>query len=342
MTVIVSDGALSEYFYKIFSKSKAGPFWSAFLQETLWYMARQIKIGGESMAIFEGAGVAIVTPFREDGSVNYEKFAELLEDQIQGGTDAIIVCGTTGEASTLSHEEHLSVIKFCAETVNGRIPVIAGTGSNCTETAVYLSTEAEKYGVDGLLLVTPYYNKATQNGLFEHFKQVADSVKLPIILYNVPSRTGCNILPQTAVRLCNEVSNIVAIKEASGNISQIAKLASLAQGNIDIYSGNDDQIVPILSLGGKGVISVLSNVAPRQTHEICAKFFAGDVVGSTREQLRAIELCDALFCEVNPIPVKAALNLMGKEVGSLRRPLSDMEEANVEKLRIAMKNYGIL
>ena len=342
MTVIVSDGALSEYFYKIFSKSKAGPFWSAFLQETLWYMARQIKIGGESMAIFEGAGVAIVTPFREDGSVNYEKFAELLEDQIQGGTDAIIVCGTTGEASTLSHEEHLSVIKFCAETVNGRIPVIAGTGSNCTETAVYLSTEAEKYGVDGLLLVTPYYNKATQNGLFEHFKQVADSVKLPIILYNVPSRTGCNILPQTAVRLCNEVSNIVAIKEASGNISQIAKLASLAQGNIDIYSGNDDQIVPILSLGGKGVISVLSNVAPRQTHEICAKFFAGDVEGSAREQLRAIELCDALFCEVNPIPVKAALNLMGKEVGSLRRPLSDMEEANVEKLRAAMKNYGIL
>ena len=342
MTVIVSDGALSEYFYKIFSKSKAGPFWSAFLQETLWYMARQIKIGGESMAIFEGAGVAIVTPFREDGSVNYEKFAELLEDQIQGGTDAIIVCGTTGEASTLSHEEHLSVINFCAETVNGRIPVIAGTGSNCTETAVYLSTEAEKYGVDGLLLVTPYYNKATQNGLFEHFKQVADSVKLPIILYNVPSRTGCNILPQTAVRLCNEVSNIVAIKEASGNISQIAKLASLAQGNIDIYSGNDDQIVPILSLGGKGVISVLSNVAPRQTHEICAKFFAGDVVGSAREQLRAIELCDALFCEVNPIPVKAALNLMGKEVGSLRRPLSDMEEANVEKLRAAMKNYGIL
>lgn len=294
------------------------------------------------MAIFEGAGVAIVTPFHEDGSVNYEKFAELLEDQIQGGTDAIIVCGTTGEASTLSHEEHLSVIKFCTETVNGRVPVIAGTGSNCTETAVYLSTEAEKYGVDGLLLVTPYYNKATQNGLFAHFKQVADCVKLPIILYNVPSRTGCNILPQTAARLCSEVSNIVAIKEASGNISQIAKLASLAQGKIDIYSGNDDQIVPILSLGGKGVISVLSNVAPRQTHEICAKFFAGDVEGSCKEQLRAIELYDALFCEVNPIPVKAALNLMGKEVGSLRRPLSDMEEVNVEKLRVAMKNYGIL
>lgn len=294
------------------------------------------------MAIFKGAGVAIITPFHEDGSVNYEKFAELVEFQIENGTDAIIVCGTTGEASTLTHEEHLDVIKFCVETVNGRIPVVAGTGSNCTETAVYLSTEAEKYGVDGLLTVTPYYNKATQNGLYEHFKQIADSVKLPIILYNVPSRTGCNILPQTAVRICSEVSNIVGIKEASGNISQVAKLASLAQGKIDIYSGNDDMIVPLLSLGGKGVISVLSNVAPRQTHEICSKFFEGDVEGSCKEQLRAIELCDALFCEVNPIPVKAALNLMGKEVGSLRRPLTDMEPANVERLRGVMKEYGIL
>ena len=296
------------------------------------------------MSIFKGAGVAIVTPFHEDGSVNYEKFAELIEFQIQNGTDAIIVCGTTGESSTLTHEEHLDVIKFCAQKVNKRVPVVAGTGSNCTSTAVYLSTEAEKFGVDGLLLVTPYYNKATQNGLFEHFKKVADSVKLPIILYNVPSRTGCNILPQTAVRLCTEVSNIVGIKEASGNISQVAKLASLAQGkvDIDIYSGNDDQIVPILSLGGKGVISVLSNVAPRQTHEICAKYFEGDVAGSCSEQLRAIELYDALFCEVNPIPVKEALNLMGKEVGPTRMPLSKMEDANVEKLRIAMKNYGIL
>lgn len=296
------------------------------------------------MSIFKGAGVAIVTPFHEDGSVNYEKFAELIEFQIQNGTDAIIVCGTTGESSTLTHEEHLDVIKFCAQKVNKRVPVVAGTGSNCTSTAVYLSTEAEKYGVDGLLLVTPYYNKATQNGLFEHFKKVADSVKLPIILYNVPSRTGCNIMPQTAVRLCTEVSNIVGIKEASGNISQVAKLASLAQGkvDIDIYSGNDDQIVPIMSLGGKGVISVLSNVAPRQTHEICAKFFEGDIVGSYNEQLRAIELFDALFCEVNPIPVKEALNLMGKEVGPTRMPLSKMEEANVEKLRSAMKNYGIL
>lgn len=294
------------------------------------------------MAIFEGAGVAIVTPFHKDGSVNYEKFGELLEFQIANGTDAIIVCGTTGESSTLSHEEHLEVIKYCVDTVKGRIPVVAGTGSNCTDTAVYLSKEAEKYGADGLLLVTPYYNKATQKGLFEHYKQIADSVKLPIILYNVPSRTGCNILPQTAVKLCEEVSNIVGIKEASGNISQIAKLAALAQGKVDIYSGNDDQIVPILSLGGKGVISVLSNVAPKQTHDICAKFFEGDIEGSCKEQLRAIELYEALFCEVNPIPVKAALNLMGKEAGSLRRPLCDMEEANVERLRIAMKNYGLL
>ncbi len=294
------------------------------------------------MAIFKGAGVAIVTPFHEDGSVNFEKFAELVEFQIQNGTDAIIVCGTTGESSTLTHEEHLEVIKFCAETVKGRVPVIAGTGSNCTETAVYLSTEAEKFGVDGLLLVTPYYNKATQKGLFEHYKRIADSVKIPIILYNVPSRTGCNILPQTVVKLCSEVHNIVGIKEACGSISQITKLAALAQGKIDIYSGNDDQIVPILSLGGKGVISVLSNVAPKQTHDICAKFFEGDVEGSCKEQLRAIELCDALFSEVNPIPVKTALEMMGKCKSTLRRPLCEMEEANVEKLRAAVKNYGIL
>ncbi len=294
------------------------------------------------MAIFKGAGVAIVTPFHEDGSINYEKFAQLIEDQIAGGTDAIIVCGTTGEASTLTHEEHLDLIRFCAEKVNGRVPVVAGTGSNCTKTAVYLSTEAEKYGVDGLLLVTPYYNKATQNGLYEHFKTVADSVKLPIILYNVPGRTGCNIMPETVVRLCTDVSNIVAIKEASGNIGQVVKLMALANGKVDLYSGNDDQVVPLMSLGGKGVISVLSNVAPRQMHDICQKFFDGDVEGSMKEQLRAIELCNALFCEVNPIPVKTALNLMGKEVGPLHMPLSKMEPANVEKLKSAMLNYGIL
>ncbi len=294
------------------------------------------------MAIFKGAGVAIVTPFHEDGSINYEKFAQLIEDQIAGGTDAIIVCGTTGEASTLTHEEHLDLIRFCAEKVNGRVPVVAGTGSNCTKTAVYLSTEAEKYGVDGLLLVTPYYNKATQNGLYEHFKTVADSVNLQIILYNVPGRTGCNIMPETVVRLCTDVSNIVAIKEASGNIGQVVKLMALANGKVDLYSGNDDQVVPLMSLGGKGVISVLSNVAPRQMHDICQKFFDGDIEGSMKEQLRAIELCNALFCEVNPIPVKTALNLMGKEVGPLHMPLSKMEPANVEKLKAAMLNYGIL
>lgn len=294
------------------------------------------------MAIFTGAGVAIVTPFHENGEVNYEKFAALIEFQIENGTDAIIVCGTTGEASTLSHEEHLDVIKYCVEKVAGRVPVIAGTGSNCTETAIYLSQEAEKYGVDGLLLVTPYYNKATQNGLYEHFKMIADSVKVPIILYNVPGRTGCNLAPATVVRLCKDVENVVAVKEASGNISQVAKLMSLADGCVDLYSGNDDQIVPILSLGGKGVISVLSNVAPKQTHDICAKYFEGDVAGSCKEQLRAIELCDALFCEVNPIPVKKALNLMGMEAGPMRRPLSEMEPENAAKLEKAMKNYGIL
>jgi 4-hydroxy-tetrahydrodipicolinate synthase len=294
------------------------------------------------MAIFKGAGVAIVTPFHEDGSVNYEAFAQLVEEQIAGGTDAIIVCGTTGEASTLTHEEHLDVIRYCVEKVNGRIPVIAGTGSNCTETAVYLSTEAEKYGADALLLVTPYYNKATQKGLYEHFKTVADSVKLPIILYNVPGRTGCNIQPQTAVKLCTEVENIVGIKEASGNISQVTKLMSLANGKVDLYSGNDDQIVPLLALGGKGVISVLSNVAPRQTHEICQKFFDGDVEGSAQAQLDAIDLCDALFCEVNPIPIKTALNMMGKNVGPLRMPLCEMEPQNAERLRKALQDYGVL
>lgn len=294
------------------------------------------------MAVFTGAGVAIVTPFKDNGEVDYEKFAEMVEYQIENGTDAIIVCGTTGESSTLTHEEHLDVIRCCVEKVNGRIPVIAGTGSNCTDTAIYLSTEAEKYGVDGLLLVTPYYNKATQKGLYQHFKAVADSVKIPVILYNVPSRTGCNIAPETVVKLCTEVENIVGVKEASGNLSQIVKLMSLADGKVDLYSGNDDQITPLLALGGKGVISVLSNVAPRQTHEICAKFFAGDVAGSCAEQLRAIPLCNALFCEVNPIPVKKALNLQGRGAGILRMPLCEMEEENAVKLEKAMKDYGIL
>ncbi|GFI47489.1 4-hydroxy-tetrahydrodipicolinate synthase [Lachnospiraceae bacterium] len=294
------------------------------------------------MAVFTGAGVAIVTPFKANGEVNYEKFGELVEDQIAGGTDAVIVCGTTGESSTLTHEEHLEVIRYCIEKVAGRIPVVAGTGSNCTETAVYLSREAEKYGADALLLVTPYYNKATQKGLYKHYKTIADAVKIPCIIYNVPSRTGCNVAPETVAALCKDVENIVGVKEASGNIAQIAKLMSLSDGKVDLYSGNDDQILPLLALGGKGVISVTSNVAPRQTHDICAKFFAGDVAGSCAEQLRMIPLCNALFSEVNPIPVKKALNLMGKEVGSLRSPLTDMEEANAAKLEAAMKEYGIL
>ena len=294
------------------------------------------------MAIFTGAGIAIVTPMKANGEVHFEKFGELIDWQIENGTDAIIVCGTTGEASTLTHEEHLDTIKYCVERVNGRVPVVAGTGSNCTDTAIYLSTEAEKYGVDGLLLVSPYYNKATQNGLYEHFKAIADSVKIPVILYNVPSRTGCNILPETVVRLCKDVDNILGVKEASGDISQVAKLAALSKGCVDIYSGNDDQIVPIMSLGGVGVISVLSNVAPRQTHEICQKYLDGDVEGSRRMQLEALDLCNALFCEVNPIPVKKALNLMGKEAGVLRRPLTEMEEKNAVRLENAMKAYGIL
>ncbi len=293
------------------------------------------------MALFKGAGVAIVTPFHQDGSVNYERFAELLEYQIANGTDAIIVCGTTGESSTLSHEEHLDVIRYCVKQVNGRIPVIGGTGSNCTETAVYLSQEAEKAGVDGLLVVSPYYNKATQNGLYYHYKTIADSVSLPMILYNVPSRTGTNIAPETVVRLCSDVENIVGVKEASGNISQVAKLMSLADGCVELYSGNDDQVVPLLALGGLGVISVLSNVAPRQTHDMCARFFEGDLAGSLKIQLDAIPLVDALFCEVNPIPVKMALKLQGRDEGVLRMPLSEMEPANVERLEKAMKEFGI-
>lgn len=294
------------------------------------------------MAIFKGAGVAIVTPFKENGDVNFEKFAEQIEYQIKNGTDAIIVCGTTGEAATQTHEEHLATVKFCVEQVKHRIPVIAGTGSNCTETAIYLSTEAEKYGVDGLLVVTPYYNKATQKGLIEHFTMIANAVKIPMILYNVPSRTGVTIQPQTVVTLCHNVSNIVGVKDATGNISEVAKLMSLAGDSIDLYSGNDDQIVPLLSLGGKGVISVLSNVAPQQTHDICAKFFAGDVAGSRKAQLAAIPLIDALFCEVNPIPVKKALNLMGMEAGPMRRPLTELEPEHVAYLEKAMKDYGIL
>ena len=294
------------------------------------------------MAIFEGAGVALVTPFKENGEVNYEKLEEIVEEQIAGGTDSIIVCGTTGEASTMSHEEHLDVVGYVCKVTGKRIPVIAGTGSNCTETAVYLSAEAQRRGADGLLLVSPYYNKATQNGLKGHFKAVADAVKIPILLYNIPGRTGVTILPQTIADLCKNVENIVGVKEASGNFSAIATLMNLADGKVDLYSGNDDQIVPLLSLGGKGVISVLSNVAPRQTHDICAAYFEGDTARSAKLQLDAIPLITELFAEVNPIPVKAAMNLMGRNVGPLRLPLTEMEPQNQEKLKAAMIAYGIL
>ena len=294
------------------------------------------------MPIFKGSGVAIITPFKDNGEVNYEKFKEIIEDQIKGGTDAIIVCGTTGEAATLSHEEHLDVIRACVEYVDHRIPVIAGTGSNCTETAIYLSTEAEKIGADGLLVVTPYYNKATQQGLYEHFKMVADSVKLPILLYNIPGRTGCTMLPETVVRICKEVPNIVGVKDATGNLAQVATMMSMADGCVELYSGEDALITPIMALGGIGVISVLAIVAPAQTHNICQLYFDGKVKEATEEQLRAVPLINALFSEVNPIPVKKAMNLMGKGVGPLRRPLTEMEPEHADKLKQAMKEYGIL
>ena len=293
------------------------------------------------MAIFKGAGVAIVTPMFEDGSVNYDKLKEILEEQIASETDAIIICGTTGESATMSEKEHSEVIKFAVDTVAKRIPVIAGTGSNCTQTAIELSKQAEEDGADALLLVTPYYNKATQNGLIAHYKAIAESVSLPIILYNVPSRTGCNILPETAAYLGKNVDNIVAIKEASGNISQVAKLKALAGDSLDIYSGNDDQVIPLLSLGGIGVISVLSNVAPKFTHDRVMKYLEGDHETALNMQLEALPLIDALFCEVNPIPVKAAMNLMGKEVGPLRAPLTVMEDAHQQKLAQVMKDFGI-
>lgn len=293
------------------------------------------------MAIFTGAGVALITPMKEDGSVNYSKLEELLEFQIANGTDAIIICGTTGESSTLSDEEHVACIRFACEVTKKRIPVIAGTGSNCTDSAVYLSREAEKCGVDGLLLVTPYYNKATQNGLKAHYKKIASEVKVPIILYNVPSRTGTMIAAQTVVDLCREVPNITGVKDATGDVSEVARILSLADGSVDLYSGNDDQIVPILSLGGKGVISVLSNILPRETHDMAASFLDGDVERSRELQLRYFPLIKALFSEVSPIPVKKAMNLMGMEVGGLRLPLTEMEEETAARLAGEMKKVGI-
>lgn len=294
------------------------------------------------MSVFTGAGVAIITPMKANGEVNYEKLGEFIDYQIENSTDAIVICGTTGEASTLTHEEHIETIRFAADHVKKRVPVIAGTGSNCTETAVYLSQEAQKAGVDACLVVTPYYNKATQKGLIKHYTTVAKSVDLPIIMYNVPGRTGCNIQPETAATLAKDVDNIVAIKAATGNMAQESKNMALAEGRLDMYSGEDGLIVPLMSIGAKGVISVLSNVAPQQTHDICAKFAEGKIEEARQLQFNALELVDALFCEVNPVPVKHALNLQGWDMGPLRMPLCEMEDANLERLRNAMIQYGIL
>ncbi len=294
------------------------------------------------MAIFKGAGVALITPFNEDETVNYDMLGELIERQIAGKTDAIIVCGTTGEPATMTEEEKLAVIKYAVEKTAGRIPVIAGTGGNATRVVIDFSKKAEALGVDGLLVVTPFYNKATQNGLYAHYKEVAKAVSLPIIMYNVPSRTGCNIAPETAVRLARDCENIVGIKEASGNISQVAKLAKQAGGILDIYSGNDDQVIPILSLGGIGVISVLSNVAPKAAHDMVMEYLEGDREKAAALQLDYLDLINALFCEVNPIPVKGAMNLMGYNVGKLRLPLTEIEDAHRELVKKCLKEAGLI
>ena len=288
------------------------------------------------MSIFTGAGVAIVTPFNEDESINYDKLDQLIDYHCNNGTDSIIICGTTGESATMSEKEHMECVKFAIERTKGRLPIIAGTGSNCTRTAIDMSKEAASYGADGLLVVTPYYNKATQNGLIAHYKKIASEITAPIILYNVPSRTGCGMTPQTIATLIKDVDNIAGVKEASGNISAVAQILHLCDGNVDLYSGNDDQTIPMLSLGAKGVISVLSNVAPKYTHEMVMNYLNGNVKQSAKMQLDALPLCDALFCEVNPIPVKAAMNMMGKNVGSLRAPLTEMEDANKEILKREM------
>ena len=294
------------------------------------------------MAIFKGAGVAIVTPMKDNQDVNYDKLEEVINQQIDAGTDAIVIAGTTGESSTLTMEEHRDVIKAAVEFTKHRVPVVAGTGSNCTRTAIQLSQEAEEDGVDGLLIVTPYYNKATQAGLISHYSQIADSTKCPIIMYNVPGRTGCNLLPETVATLFAAKENIVGLKEATGNMAQASKTMALTDGKIDMYSGEDGLVVPLLSIGAVGVISVWSNVAPAKVHQMCDSFFKGDIETARKIQLEGLPLVDALFSEVNPIPVKKALNLMGMEVGPLRSPLCEMGETNAAKLAEVMKNYGLL
>lgn len=294
------------------------------------------------MAIFKGAAVAIITPMKANGDVNFEAFNKIIDDQIANGTDAIVVCGSTGEGSTLTEEEHIEVIRYVTEYTKKRVPVIAGTGSNCTRTAIKLSKSAQSCGVDGLLLVSPYYNKGTQNGIYTHFTEVAKNVDLPILLYNIPGRTGVNIKAETCAKLFKDVDNIVGIKEATGDTVQIAELMNLTDGQIDLYAGNDDYIVPVLSLGGIGVISVLSHVAPRDTHDMVMKFLEGDVKTSRDLQIRYLPLIESLFCEVNPIPVKAAMNILGYEAGTLRLPLTDIEPAHAELIRNEMKKMGIL
>lgn len=294
------------------------------------------------MSIFTGTGVALITPFKEDLSVDYDQLEKFIDFQIDNGTDSIVICGTTGEASTMSHDEQIEVIGACVSHVNKRVPVIAGAGANCTEEALSLGKRAQGVGADALLVVTPYYNKATQGGLEEYYTTIAGAVDVPIIMYNVPSRTGTNIQPKTAAKIFKTAENIVAVKEASGDLSQVATLAHETQGDLDIYSGNDDQILPVLSLGGKGVISVLSNVAPQETHDMVAKFMAGDVQGALDLQMKYMDVIHKLFCEVNPIPVKRAVAEMGYCVNNLRRPLTEMEEANAQLLIHAMKETGIL
>lgn len=294
------------------------------------------------MSIFTGAGVALVTPFKEDLSVDYDQLEKFIDFQINNGTDSIVICGTSGEASTMSHDEQIEVVSACVSHVNGRVPVIAGAGANCTDEALNLAKRSEKAGADGLLVVTPYYNKATQKGLEEYYTTVGNSVDIPIIMYNVPGRTGTNIQPATAVKIAKSVDNIVAIKEASGDIGQVATLAALADGCLDIYSGNDDQVVPLLALGGKGVISVLSNVAPRETHDMVMKFLEGDVKGSLDIQLKYMDVIHNLFSEVNPIPAKRAVSEMGYCRNIVRRPLTEMEEDHAQVLINAMKEAGIL
>ncbi len=293
------------------------------------------------MAIFKGAGVAIVTPMKNNEEVNYDKLEELINEQIDAGTDAIIIAGTTGESSTLDMEEHEKVIRSAVEFTKHRVPVVAGTGSNCTRTAIQLSQEAEADGVDGLLIVTPYYNKATQAGLVKHYTQIARNTKLPIIMYNVPGRTGCNLMPETVAELFHSEQNLVGLKEATGNLAQASKTMYLTDGKLDLYSGEDGLVVPLMSIGAIGVISVWSNVAPAKVHQMCDSFFKGDIETARRLQLEALPLVDALFSEVNPIPVKKALNLMGKEAGPLRAPLCEMGADNAAKLANVMKEYGI-